>query len=134
MTSLEFAADFEQDILCDLKFDFTASLQSKSSQAHKWGLSRVKFHRQFEAIRNQFTIVAIFLSRIYAKTGWEEPKVAILSPDIFPETSEVLAFAVMEHFKLYGLTEPTLLSRRKDFQKNDLSFTSLAPWKDRKVC
>lgn len=128
------AAEFEHDILCDLKFDFTASLQTKSKQAQKWGLLRVKFHRQFESIRNQFTLLAIFLSRIYAKAGWAEPKVAILSPDIFPESSEVMGFAVMEQFKQHGLKEPTLLSRRKDFKKNELSFTSLAPWNDDKVC
>ena len=122
--------DFEQDILVGLNFDFTESLKSKSSFAHKLGLSRIRFHRQFEIVRNQFTLVTIFLARIYSKAGWNHPEIAILSPDLFPETNEALAHSIMELMAKHGLETPRFLTRRKDFKKNRLSFTSLAPWHD----
>ena len=120
--------DFEKDILVNLHFNFAATL--KSSFAQKMGIYRIRFHRHFEIIRNQFTLLAIFLARIYSKAGWKQPKIAILSPDLFPETNEELAFSVMDLFGQHGLDTPTLITRRKDFKKNSLAFSSLAPWHD----
>ena len=134
MVSMLFLTNSKMDdILVDLHFNFTTSLQSKTKYASKWGISRIRYHRQFELLRNQFVLLSIFLAKTYKKAGWSNPKIGILSPDLFPETNEALAISAMDKLEQLGFERPTMLSRRKDFKKNDLKFTSLMPWNDLEV-
>ncbi|KAJ3361068.1 hypothetical protein HDU91_004100 [Kappamyces sp. JEL0680] len=130
-----------QDLLHDMTFDFVVSLRECSRVPAEFASARLGFHRNMEVVSQQFVAISLLLSRLKALLQQPDAavadttvapglKTAILSPDLYPETSECLAKVVISLFEACSLPAPDVLTRRKTFKKTELSFSTLSDWSD----
>ncbi|KAI8904978.1 hypothetical protein BC831DRAFT_496209 [Entophlyctis helioformis] len=109
--------------LCDhLPFDFCQSLGTAATLPHaraEFADARLAFHRTTESARNQSIFLLSVLSSLLARVRPDrpDPSLAILLPDVFPETSEALCGVLLEAIlqaspDLIAPQHITVLSRR----------------------
>jgi hypothetical protein len=124
-----------------LDFSFNSSLKEKGANVSELAVSRIRFHRSVELILHQFlAFLEIFSqfkrklqeSNALKKDALATVKIALLSPDLYPETSDKLIDLIRHHLRSH-VPEPVLLTRRKSFEKSDLSFGTLNDWADPKT-
>ncbi|EGF76853.1 hypothetical protein BATDEDRAFT_28032 [Batrachochytrium dendrobatidis JAM81] len=106
------------DTLCsNLNFNYESLLLS-SSDKKEYADARMAFHHSIESIRNQALFSVILMRQLLAKLRPEnaDPNIALLLPDIFPESSESLCSVILEALlRAPGLTRAqhiSVLSRR----------------------
>lgn len=124
------------DLLEHLEFDFKKAIQKETLNHEKWCNYRTRFHENQRLLSRYFIHLVNVMARIFELLpGEKRLKVAILSPDIIPETSEALAALIMEEMaKDPALPTPDLLSRRKTLNQKSLTFSYLPDWRDAEVC
>ncbi|KAH9250749.1 hypothetical protein BASA81_011465 [Batrachochytrium salamandrivorans] len=104
--------------LCShLSFDFKKSLLP-SHAAQEFADARIAFHQFTESTRNQsiFTLTVLNLLLAELRPDRPRPYIAILLPDILPETSEMSCFILLDALirvhNLIDISNVTIISRR----------------------
>nr|KAJ3421140.1 hypothetical protein HK105_004397 [Polyrhizophydium stewartii] len=105
------------ELCAGLPFDFGEALQPARA-ASALAATRVVFHRTTESVRNQAVVVLVLFKRLLAALRPESPvpRMAVLLPDVLPETSEIQCAVLLEVFlrrpDILDSANITVLSRR----------------------
>lgn len=112
-------------LLQNLSFDFKKSLPNTEISA-EWSEYRIRYHRNVESIRNQMVYTASLMKKLKP-----DLQIAILSPDIYPQSSEVLLSLLLE--KLLEFTTNIIIISRRGEDIRDTKFCenlNTQSWKD----